>query len=366
MELSTSKRLQEFGGWMKQAKVHKLSLALVVLFSLVGLFETTNYAQQATPTPRANGAASSASDRDPKTASVPKDKVVIKVGSQQVTAADFDFLFQTLNAQDQKTLATQGKQPLADQYILTLVLEQQALRDHLDATADFRRQEELGRAQRLAQAEYEKMAHDIQVNPQETKQYYDAHASDFDELAVRQVGIRKKGGGAQGDAAGLSPQDAKARAEEIRKALAAGTDPKKVAQDFAIPNVVLVDTQERNIQRGQLPADLDAAFFKLKDGDLSEPVETPQSIAFVQVVRHVHPELKDASSQVETAIRQQKLQAKIAELKHQTPIWADQSFFTAPSVEKPATGTPAVRVPTAQPPASPSSKPPQAEHSPNN
>ena len=122
---------------MKQAKVHKSSLALVVLFSLVGLFETTNYAQQATPTPRANGAASSASDRDPKTASVPKDKVVIKVGSQQVTAADFDFLFQTLNAQDQKTLATQGKQPLADQYILTLVLEQQALRDHLDATADF-------------------------------------------------------------------------------------------------------------------------------------------------------------------------------------------------------------------------------------
>ena len=83
------------------------------------------------------------------TPAVPPDKVVIKVGDTQVTAADFDFLLHTLNAQEQKNVATQGRQPLAEQYILTLLLEQQGLRDHLDSTSDFRRQEAIERAQRL-------------------------------------------------------------------------------------------------------------------------------------------------------------------------------------------------------------------------
>src|SRR5439155_16495923 len=50
----------------------------------------------------------------------------------------------------------------------------------------------------------------------------------------------------------------------------------------------------------------------LKDGEISENLDTPQSIAFLQVVRHIHPELKDVQQTVEQEVRQEKLKAKIA------------------------------------------------------
>jgi peptidyl-prolyl cis-trans isomerase C len=342
---------------MKKVKLARMSCA-VVLFG-AGFAGTRDYAQQATPagpakTPAPSGAAKSNGAPDPAgTASAPPDKVVIKVGDQQVTVADFDFLLHSLNAQDQKTIATQGRQPLVDQYVLTLMLEQQAVRDRLDVTPEFRRQEALERAQRLAQAEYAKIAQDVQVTPQEISQYYQAHPDDFEQLAVRQIGIRKKAEGAT--APGLSAEEAKTRAEAIRKALAAGTDPQKVAKDFAVPNVVFVDPQERNIQRGKLSPELEQAWFKLKDGEVSEPLDTPQSLGFVQVVRHVHMELKDASPQVESVLRQQKLQARIAELKKATAVWSDQDYFKAPPAQKPAAGPAAPPASSPQPPTAPES-----------
>jgi len=342
---------------MRKAKVSRMGLALI-LFFMTGLATIRSYTQQ---TPAAPGQASAPSAQanpspnatpDPaSTPAVPPDKVVIKVGDTQVTAADFDFLLHTLNAQEQKNVATQGRQPLAEQYILTLLLEQQGLRDHLDSTSDFRRQEMIERAQRLAQAEYEKMARDIQVTPQETGQYYAAHTAELEQLAVRQVGIRKKTAGAPG----LSPEEAKARAEQIRKALAAGTDPKQVAKDFAVPSAVFVDTQERNVQHGQLPGDWDRTLFKLKDGEISDALDTPQSIAFLQVVRHIHPELKDVQQTVEQEVREEKLKAKIAELKNGTTVWTDQDYFKTP--EKPAAGPAAPPALTPKPPSAAQSAP---------
>ena len=352
---------------MKKVKVSRMSLALI-LFFMTGLATTGDYAQQP---PAASGQANSPATQSPNatpdpttTPAVPSDKVVIKVGDTQVTAADFDFLLHTLNTQDQKNVATQGRQPLAEQYILTLLLEQQGLRDHLDSTQEFRRQEAIERAQRLAQAEYEKMARDIQVAPQEITQYYAAHTAELEQVAVRQVGIRKKAAGGKPDAPGLSPEEAKARAEQIRKALAAGTDPKQVAKDFAVPSVVFVDTQERNIQHGQLPGDWDQTLFKLKDGEISENLDTPQSIAFLQVVRHIHPELKDVQQTVEQEVRQEKLKAKIAELKNGTTVWTDQDYFKTP--EKPVTGPAAPPPLTPKPPAAaqPAPKPPADQQPP--
>src|SRR5213593_87343 len=91
-----------FGGPMRKVKVSRVSLALI-LFFMTGLATTRNYAQQP---PAAPGQASSASapatpsanaTPDPaSTPAVPPDKVVIKVGDTQVTAADFDFLLHTL------------------------------------------------------------------------------------------------------------------------------------------------------------------------------------------------------------------------------------------------------------------------------
>src|SRR5437870_1762782 len=56
---------------------------------------------QGTASPQAGGNAPSA----------PSNKVVLKVGDQQVTADDVNFVLRSLNAQDQKAVANQGRRP---------------------------------------------------------------------------------------------------------------------------------------------------------------------------------------------------------------------------------------------------------------
>lgn len=259
--------------------------------------------------------------------STPSNKVVLKVGNQQVTADDVNFVLRTLNAQDQKAVANQGRRPLGEQYALTLLLAQQAAQDHLDATPEFRRQEAWERSQRLAQAEYEKMAQSIKINPEEVGQYYSQHTKDFEQVEIRQVGIRKKAEGAKADLPGLAPQEAEAKADAIRKAITTGTDFQKVSTEFAVPNVVFIDPGPKKLQRGQLSGGLDKEIFALKAGELSQSINTPQSIFFVQVLKHLQPDLKEVRPMIESTLRQERLQAQLGDLKKKSGIWMDEDYF---------------------------------------
>jgi peptidyl-prolyl cis-trans isomerase C len=258
------------------------------------------------------------------------DKVVLKVGNQQITQADLDFLISKLNPQAQQALTKEGRQPLGEQYAMMLVLSEHAKSHHAEDTPDFRRQVELFKLQTLAQSEYQAIEDQTVLTPEEVKQYYATHDSEFEEAQIRQVVIRKKADDASDDAPGLKAAEAKARAEEIRKALTAGGDVSKVVQEFAKPNVVLIEADPRTVRHGQLLAELDKATFQLKDGEVSEPLETPQALVFVQKVGQRQPELKEVTKEIEDKLRQQKVQATMDELRSKTTIWMDDAYFAAP------------------------------------
>jgi hypothetical protein len=258
--------------------------------------------------------------------------VVLKVGEERLTRADLDFLFASLSQQVQQTVATQGRRPVGEQYALMLLLSQQALKDHLDSTPNFRQQVQLQRHQMLAQAEYTHMMSQMVVSPAEVSQYYSTHTSQFEEAQVRQVVVRKKADGAKEGTPGFPPQAAQARMEAIRKALAAGTDPQKVAQDFSDQKNVQIDTNPRTLRHGQLPPNLEKAAFELKDGELSQPLEVSQAIVLFQLIGHRSAELKQVSTDIENSLRQEKLDASVSDLKKNAVIWMDQDYFQATSV----------------------------------
>jgi len=281
------------------------------------------------------------SKTEPPSASAPPapDQVVIRVGEQKVTQGDFEYLVSVLNPQARQALATQGRQKLGEQYALAMVLSQSALRDHMDATPDFRRQMEFQRTQALAQAAYQHLAAQAKITAEEISQYYAAHPAEFERLEVIQVVVRKKPENAPKDTPGLSAEEAHTRFDAIRKALAGGADPKKVAEDFKMPNVVSVDTQTRTFGHGQLPADLDKTVFQLKDGELSQPLETPQGLYGVQVLKHTRQDFQEASKGIEAKLKQQKVEAAVAEVKSKASIWLDPEYFKPPQAAAPAPST---------------------------
>jgi len=325
---------------MNNKSLCRLCLAIIML---LGLVAAPAFAEQAsTPakpatTPTAPSASKQSKEAAPTpSAAISPEKVVLKVGEAQVTKADIDFLVSNLKPQDQHNLATQGLRPLADEYVRMLLLSQQAINDHLESAPGIRERIQLQRQQMLAQAEYQKIAAEIKVSPEEISQYFTAHQSEFETAQVREFVIRKKAEGAKEPAVGLSPGEAQAKADSIRKALAAGTDAKKVKQDFELANVVMIDPEAHPVKHGQLLPPLDKAAFELKDGQVSEPMDTPQAIVFLQVVGHNHQEQKDAAAEIENSLKQKKLEAAFADLRQKTNVWMDDDYFKAQAAVSPA------------------------------
>jgi parvulin-like peptidyl-prolyl isomerase len=183
----------------------------------------------------------------------------------------------------------------------------------------------------LARLEYEEIMRQSAVTPEETSKYYAAHHSDFEEAEVNQVVVRKKAAGAKEGIPGFTAEDAKTRAEEIRKALTSGEDPKKVAEKYQLPNVVRVDSKPQTVRRGQMRPDMEKAAFELKPGQVSEVFDLGGVLAFVQVVSHKMEEFKDVSPGIESTLKQQKINSALDALKKKANVWMDEGYFAPPS-----------------------------------
>ena len=85
-------------------------------------------------------------------------KVILKVGTQNYTVADMEFLISSLSPQLQVAVERQGKKTMGDQFVMMAGLFQQAEKGHLDATDEFRERMALARLEGLARAGKRKMS----------------------------------------------------------------------------------------------------------------------------------------------------------------------------------------------------------------
>ncbi len=260
---------------------------------------------------------------------VPPDKVVMKVGSKQITAGEFQAIVQTLPPQVQRAASLQGLKDVGDQYAKLVAIAEKAATDGIDQKPDVKVKLELQRMQLLAQGEYQKINEDIKITPDDVSQYYKAHLQDFEQVEIRQISVRKKAANAKADAPGLPEGDAKAKAEAIRAALASGQDAQKVHDQFKLDNVVFFDPNPRAVRHGQLAGAMDQAAWSLKDGQVSDIQDNPVNFYFLQVVKHDTPAEADVSKEIEGKIKEQKSQAALDSVESGANIWLDPQYFTA-------------------------------------
>lgn len=285
----------------------------------------------------------------------PPDKIVLKVGDQQFTKADIDYLIEHLDPRTQAAIASKGRKPLGEQYALIVSLSQRAKLHHLDETPDFIHKLAFQRQQLEAQTAYEEINQQTKVSPEDVEKYYTDHAGDYDEISVRQFVIREKAADPKADAAhpsaltgpGLAPEEAKAKAQAIRKAVTAGTDIKKVMEDFKSPGDIIIEADPRKVHHGGMRPDMEKIAFALKDGEVSEPVEVPQALVFFQVTGHNHIDLKTATPDIEKTLKPQKVEASVTEIKKTAVVWMDDQYFAVP----PAPAAPSLGPGAPAPPA---------------
>jgi hypothetical protein len=307
-------------------------LAIVVFAVAAG-------AQQSSTAPVTEEHASAPSASAKASAADSTDKVVLRVGSTQVTEGEIDALIPRLGPKAKAIVATQGRGPVGEEYVKMLLLSQRAMNEHLDASPDVRMQLQIQRAETLAQAEYQKMASEVKVTKEEVSQYYTAHSSEFESVLVRQFLIRKRPPGIEDPKQGLTIQEARTTAESIRKALLAGTDIDAVAETYSSISVMLIDSKPRTLRRADMKPALEKATFDVPSGGVSEVVDMPQAFMVVKVFAHQNSELKDVAAEIEAKLQRQKLDAQIDAMKTSAGIWMDEDYFKKSAPPNSAEGT---------------------------
>ena len=265
------------------------------------------------------------------TDSVPSsaNKVVLKIGGEQLTQAELEELFTTATGQRRAAAPPAMFRSFVEKYAEAVVLARKAVEEHLDNSPEVRRQLEIARVSALAKAEYGSLAaSQPDPKPEEINRYYSDHKKDFEEVRIRNVAIRKK----PEKVKGLSAQDAKARADDIRKALAAGTDPKKVVEQYKM-GADIISISQRSVYRqppeGGEP-DEDEGAFAMKDGEFTPNREdVPDFLAFTQVLRHGYRDVKDVAPAIKVRFRKEKVSAAVADMKKKSNIWMDEASFPA-------------------------------------
>jgi len=279
-------------------------------------------------------------------------QVVIKVGKAEVTRDEFESNIGEMEPQGEEAegAAEKSLRKRGEDYASVLMLSQLAVADHLDTSPDIERQLEVARIQVLSDAEFARLLRQAEPTPEEISQYYSAHESDYDVVRVRRLFIWKVGTGSK-NSHGLSSQDARASADKILHAPAAGGDAQKLADEFKGSDDGLLDAAPVTFTRGELSPRMEKVAFGIKEGEWAEIQDTPDSILLIQLVKHSHRQLGEVSSLIATQLKGQKMQSRMDDLRKKAGIWMDSEYFGNASAPASATKVPTSARPTLQEPA---------------
>jgi len=295
----------------------RLSISLLAILCLA----LASHAQQPSDT---TSTGSNMASSQMKNAAPPSERVVMKVGDQQITQAQFETMVSDLEAQQGP--ADLSRKAIGDNFAQLLALSQQAVANKLDQSPAVVRQLALDRTQILSNAEFADLKQKAKPTAEEISAYYNAHLEDYDTVQLRRLFIWS--GGKDKSGSGLTPQAAAALADKVHLAFASGTSVKKVIEDTPHKSDdVLFDTEPLRFQRGEMPPQLDKAAFTLKVGGFTELNDAPGTYVFLQLVARGRRDLKDVSPQIEKKLQAQKLKDELANLKKTTGIWMDEAYF---------------------------------------
>jgi parvulin-like peptidyl-prolyl isomerase len=309
-----------FRDFSATSKVHALVFFVLLM---TGCFAVAEQAQTNPGSDSATPSANSAPSTNDKSA---KDRVILKVGEQQITEGAFEQYIADLEA-------TQGpadlsRKTLAENYSTLLMLAQQAQANHLDTSPVVLRQLAIDRNQILSNAEFLRLKDESKPTAQEIKAYYDGHLDDYDLVKIRRVFILGSANPVNGQ--GLTRAQAAAIATSVKQAISSHQDAMAVVQ--AAPHSrtdIVADPDPLTFVRGELPPTMDKAAFGLKEGEWTQLNDGPDEYVFIQLVAKSRKTLNDVSSQIEKQLQAEKLREELKALKGKSGIWLDEQYFAS-------------------------------------
>jgi parvulin-like peptidyl-prolyl isomerase len=312
----------------------KKTISTIIALTLVA---SIGVAQEKPAAPAAGAAATA-------TATAQADPIVIAAGDLAIRKSEFESALNTLPAEYQQYAAGPGKRQFAEDYLRMKMLAREGLKAGLDKDADVLRQLDLMRENLIAQAQLERLEKSITVSDADLRKTYDAQKAQYEQVKARHILIAFKGSpAAQPEKPELTEEQAKAKAEELRKQIVAGASFDELAKkesDDAGSGARGGDLGE--FGRGQMVPEFEKAAFEAKVGEVTPVVRTQFGYHIIKVDAHGTTAFEEVKPTLERTARQTAMQAKLEEMKTGSKATFNDEYFgpatpTPPAQNQPAT-----------------------------
>jgi peptidyl-prolyl cis-trans isomerase C len=272
----------------------------------------------------------------PAAAAVSGDTVVLTVGDQKITKADFDRIVGTLSEQQRAQIQTPAaKRRLAESLAELLALSEQARAQKLEQTETVKLRIQIQSDQVLAQALVEEMS---KPTDGDLLAYYNSHKGEYEQVKARHILIRYKGSSVpvKKDGKDLTEEEALAKAQEIRAKLLAGGDFAELAKAESDDTGNATRGGDLGtFGRGRMVPEFEKAAFAAEVGKVTEPVKTKFGYHLIIVDSRDTRPFAEVKPEIDRKLKQEMAQKAVAELKAKVPVTYDPAFFGPPTPPAP-------------------------------
>jgi peptidyl-prolyl cis-trans isomerase C len=329
------------------------NLFYTVLFTAGSLFAQANAPAQAKPKPLAPKAAvQPAPTNAPSPVPAAADKTVLTVGTEKVTAGEFEALIEALPEQVRSQARGAGKRQLAEQFAQMKVLAQEARARGLDKDKTLQTRLALQRENLLAAETFNHLQKTAKVDEAAAQQFYQEHKNEFEEAQARHILVKFKGSpvpGREGKKE-LTEEEALAKAQELRKRIVAGEDFAKLATEESDDTGSGANGGDLGtFKRGSMVPAFEQAAFTQPIGEVSEPLKTQFGYHLIKVEKREAKSFDQVRPELEAKLKPELTKKAVESLRNSATVTFDEGYFAAAeSAEPPATpAAPARPAPTA-------------------
>jgi len=234
---------------------------------------------QTTPAPAPAPAAAAAAQADP---------IVVAAGDVAIRQSEFESALKTLPAEYQQYASGPGKKQFAEDFLRMKLLASAGMKAGLDKDPEVLAQLSLMRENLVAQAQMQRIEKGITVSDEELKKKYEENKGQYEQVKARHILVAFKGSAAaQPGKPELTEEQAKAKADDLRKQLVAGASFEELAKkesDDTGSGARGGDLGE--FGRGQMVPEFEKAAFEAKPGDITPVVRTQFGYHIIKVDEH--------------------------------------------------------------------------------
>lgn len=267
------------------------------------------------------------------------NKVVLSIGNDKITAAEYNDIVNSLPQQYQATARGPGKRQFAEQLVQLKLLSALAQKDKVDQDPKVQKELAFNRDNLLASIMFQRMQENVKVGDPEIEQYYNAHKGEYEAVKARHILVREKGAPMQAipGRPELTDEEALAKAKAIRARLVAGEDFATIAKAESDDTGSAAQGGELGeFRKGMMVPPFEQAAFAAKVGEITEPVKTPFGYHIIKVEAHTAKSLAEAKPDIEKKLRPEMARLAVEAMRKDAAVTIDDSFFGPAPAPRPA------------------------------